>query len=95
MPKRACLAATADIAAKESDKELAALRNVTFDKYGATFVVRSGIRQAMTGADASHVAAIKFNDYDTALACYNSPEYRKAAETRDYAQARQIPVEGV
>lgn len=96
MTKKGYWVAMVDIADQEGYKEYIALNKAAFDKYGAAFVVRAGENQVMEGPDANRVAVIEFKDYQTALACYNSPEYQKAIETRDkYAKAHLSVVEGV
>lgn len=96
MAKKGYWVAMVDIADQEGYKEYIALNKAAFDKYGATFVVRAGRHQVMEGPDANRVAVIEFKDYETALACYNSLEYRKAIETRvKYAKAHLTVVEGV
>lgn len=96
MTKKGYWVAMVDIADQEGYKEYIALNKAAFDKYGATFVVRAGKHQVMEGPDANRVVVIEFKDYETALACYNSPEYRKAVEARvKYAKAHLTVVEGV
>jgi len=96
MTKKGYWVAMVDIADQEGYKEYIALNKAAFDKYGATFVVRAGRHQVMEGPEANRVAVIEFKDYETALACYNSPEYRKAIDTRvKYAKAHLTVVEGI
>lgn len=47
-----------------------------FAKYGARFVTRGGKHQVKEGEVNSRVVVIEFKDYETALACYESPEYQ-------------------
>jgi uncharacterized protein (DUF1330 family) len=96
MTKKGYWVAMVDIADQEGYKEYIALNKAAFDKYGANFVVRAGQHQVMEGPDANRVVVIEFKDYETALACYNSPEYQKAVEVRGkYAKAHLSVVEGV
>ena len=44
-----------------------------FAKYGARFVTRGGKHQVKEGQVNSRVVVIEFKDYETALACYESP----------------------
>jgi uncharacterized protein (DUF1330 family) len=53
-----------------------------FRKYGARFLVRGGPFEAVEGQSRSRNVVIEFKDYATALACYRSPEYAKAAKLR-------------
>jgi len=50
----------------------------------------------MEGPAANRIAVIEFEDFDTAMACYKSPEYQKAVAVREkYAKAHFVVVEGV
>ncbi|MCW2308693.1 DUF1330 domain-containing protein [Rhodobium gokarnense] len=53
-----------------------------FAKYGAKFLVRGGAFTAPEGTPRDRNVVIEFEDYETALACYNSPEYQAAREKR-------------
>lgn len=54
-----------------------------FAKYGARFIVRGGAARQMEGSSKSRTVVIEFKDYETALACYESPEYQAAKALRD------------
>lgn len=96
MTKKGYWVAMVDIADQEGYKEYIALNKAAFDKYGAKFVVRAGKSQIMEGPAANRLAVIEFADFDTALACYNSPEYQKAFAVRqNYSKAHFAVVEGV
>ena len=69
---------------------------VAFSKYGAQFVVRGGQQRVIEGSSKSRTVVIEFSDYETALACYNSPEYREALEIRkNISIGDLVVVEGV
>ena len=53
-----------------------------FRKYGARYLMRGGKSEAVEGKGRSRIVVIEFKDYETALACYRSPEYAKAIELR-------------
>src|SRR5262245_34745411 len=66
-----------------------------FGKYGARFVVRGGRFEAVEGASRARNVVIEFPDYDSALACYRSPEYQKALALRTpHSIADIIVIEG-
>jgi len=66
-----------------------------FEKFGARFVVRGGRFEAMEGSSRPRNVVVEFKDYDTALACYRSPEYQAAREIRAAnADADFVIVEG-
>ncbi len=67
-----------------------------FEKFGAHFVVRGGRYEAMEGSSRERNVVVEFDDYDTALACYRSPEYQAAKTIRNAnADADFVIVEGI
>jgi uncharacterized protein (DUF1330 family) len=62
--------------------EYLAANQIAFRKYGARYVIRAGRHEVMEGALRSRLVMIEFPDYDTALACYRSPEYQHAISLR-------------
>ncbi len=48
-----------------------------FKKCGGRFLVRGGKFTGVEGQARSRNVVIEFPDYDTALACYHSPEYQE------------------
>ena len=66
-----------------------------FEKFGARFLVRGGRYLAKEGQARDRNVVVEFKDYDTALACYQSPEYQVAREIRvANADADFLIVEG-
>ncbi|CUK27429.1 hypothetical protein TA5114_03257 [Cognatishimia activa] len=53
-----------------------------FEKYGAKVLARGGTYHVLEGFDHPRNVVIEFPDLDTALACFNSPEYQAAREHR-------------
>lgn len=67
-----------------------------FEKYGAHFHVRGGRFLAPEGVARDRNVVVEFKDFDTALACYESPEYSAARAIRQAnADADFLIVEGV
>lgn len=96
MTKKGYWVAMVDIADQEGYKDYIALNKAAFDKYGAKFIVRAGKSEVMEGAAANRLAVIEFADFDTAMACYQSPEYQKALAVREkYSKVHFAVVEGV
>jgi uncharacterized protein (DUF1330 family) len=56
---------------------------VAFAKYGAHFLVRGGKHIVTSGKARERNVVIEFRDYETAVACHDSEEYREAAKLRD------------
>jgi uncharacterized protein (DUF1330 family) len=66
-----------------------------FAKYGARFLVRGGASEQKEGALRARHVVIEFKDYATALACFESEEYRRAKALREpVSQADLIVIEG-
>ena len=69
---------------------------VAFAKYGAKFIVRGGQQETQEGKIRTRTVVLEFQDYEMALACYNSPEYKKALAIRkDISTSDLVIVEGV
>ena len=82
-----------DPAAYENYK---AANAVAFAKYGAKFIVRGGKQEIREGQGRARTVVLEFQDYDTAMACYNSPEYQKALAIRkDISNGDLVIVEGM
>ena len=72
-----------------------AANSAIFKKFGGRFVVRGGKFTAVEGQSRSRNVVIEFPDYDTALACYNSPEYQANIKVRQpHSKAELIIIEG-
>jgi uncharacterized protein (DUF1330 family) len=67
----------------------------SFEKYGARFLVRDGRAESVEGASRHRHVVVAFKDYETARACYRSPEYQKTlAFRRDAALIDFIAIAG-
>ena len=79
----------------EGYKKYLAANAAAFRKYGGRFLVRSGKFESKAGVPRARNVVIEFRDYATALACYESPEYRHAiAERGQSAELDLIVIEG-
>jgi uncharacterized protein (DUF1330 family) len=65
---------------------------VAFAKYGARFLARGGKHVVASGKAPARNVVIEFRDYETALACHDSPEYREAAKLRDAGAAVDLVI---
>ena len=66
-----------------------------FEKFGANFIVRGGTFELMKGQAHDRNVVVEFSDYETAMACYRSPEYQKARAIRQaHADADFIIIGG-
>ena len=71
-----------DVHNMDGYKEYIAQNGAVFAKFGAKFLVRGGAHEVREGSSRSRNVVLEFKDYQTALACYNSPEYQAAIKLR-------------
>ena len=84
-----------DVANDEGYKPYAAANPEIFKKFGAKFVVRGGKYECQEGQSRSRNVVIEFPDYETALACYHSPEYQENIKVRQpHSNADLVIIEG-
>ena len=96
MSKKGYWIAMVDVTDPEGYRDYVAANAVAFEKYGAKFVVRAGRNEQPEEPAGTRHVVIEFDSYDTALACYRSPEYQAAlALRRPCSTARLVIVEGV
>jgi len=84
-----------EVSDPERYKDYIAANQIAFRNYGARYVIRGGRHEAVEGSCRSRLVVIEFADYETALACYRSPEYQHAITRRHgHAVADVAIVEG-
>src|SRR5450631_2324589 len=81
-----------DVSDPEAYKSYLSANAIAFGKYGARFLVRAGRAEIKAGALHSRHVVLEFKDYATALACYESEEYRRAIVLRDAASVCDVAV---
>jgi uncharacterized protein (DUF1330 family) len=81
-----------DVSDAEAYKAYVAANAVPFAKYGARFLVRGGRHEIPEGASRPRQVILVFKDYETALACYRSPEYEAAKALRVAASLADIVI---
>lgn len=87
--------ASVDVTDPDGYKAYVAANAEAFRKYGAKFLVRGGKSEAVEGKLRARVVVIEFPSYEQALACYRSPEYRRAMTFRQgKSQADIVIIEG-
>jgi len=87
--------ARVDVHNEDGYKPYAAATPVIFNKFGGRYVVRGGRFTNPEGESRSRNVVIEFKDYDTALACYQSPEYQANIKVRQpHSLADLIIIEG-
>jgi uncharacterized protein (DUF1330 family) len=87
--------ARVDVTDPAGYQKYVAANAAAFRKYGARFVVRGGQCEAPEGSARSRNVVLEFADYDTARACYHSPEYQAAKALRDgCSEADLLIIEG-
>jgi uncharacterized protein (DUF1330 family) len=94
MPK-AYWIARIDVTNMEPYKLYAAGSTDAITKHGGRFLARGGRHEALQGKARGRNVVIEFPNYEAALACWNSPEYKAAKGHRDgNADAEFVLVEG-
>ena len=84
-----------DVHNDEGYKAYAAANPAIFKKFGGRYVVRGGRFEGVEGASRARNVVIEFADYETALACYRSPEYQENIKLRaPHSIAELIVIEG-
>jgi len=84
-----------DVHNEDGYKAYAAANPAIFKTHGGRFLVRGGTFTGVEGKNRSRNVVIEFPDYQTALACYHSPEYQANIKVRlPHAIADLIIIEG-
>ena len=84
-----------DVHNPDGYQHYAAANPAIFKKFGGRFVVRGGKAEAVEGQSRARQVVIEFPDYETAMACYRSPEYQENIKRRlPHSTADLIIVEG-
>lgn len=87
--------ARVDVQNDDGYKPYALANPAIFKKFGGRFVVRAGRFENPEGGSRSRNVVIEFPDYETALACYRSPEYQDNIKVRlPHAVADLVIIEG-
>jgi uncharacterized protein (DUF1330 family) len=87
--------ARVDVHNMDGYKEYVTQNGAVFAKYGAKFLVRGGKHEAKEGTSRSRNVVLEFKDYETALACYHSPEYTHLVKVRSpHAESDLVIIEG-
>ncbi|MDQ7080782.1 MAG: DUF1330 domain-containing protein [Paracoccaceae bacterium] len=84
--------ANVDVDSPEDYAKYVAANAVAFEKYGARFLVRGGKSTVVEGEVRSRIVVLEFKDYETALACYNSPEYQQALRLRLHCSRANLAI---
>src|SRR3954468_12893714 len=79
-----------DVTNPDAYKQYVAANAKAFAKYGAKFLVRGGQAESREGSARARNVVIESKDYETAKACYDSPEYREAMKLRENASTGDL-----
>ena len=87
--------ARVDVSSDDGYKPYAATNQAIFKKFGARYVVRGGKFENPEGSSRKRNVVIEFPSYQTALDCYNSPEYQANIKVRQpHSVADILIIEG-
>jgi uncharacterized protein (DUF1330 family) len=85
-----------DVLNADAFQEYVKANEKAFNLYGARFLARAGRHTVVEGVSRRRNTIIEFPSYDSALNCWNSPEYQEARRLRaDAAEIDIVIVEGV
>jgi uncharacterized protein (DUF1330 family) len=94
MPKGYWIARV-DVHDEDGYKRYVAANGPVFKKFGARFLVRGAPATLKEGSARARNVVLEFDSYQTALDCYNSPEYQQLLALRQpHAQADLVVIEG-
>ena len=79
---KACIIARVTVHDADAYARYAALAPVAMKKYGARVLARGGRSEALEGEARARNVVLEFDDYETAKAYFNSPEYQEARSHR-------------
>lgn len=72
-----------EVSDPEGYKAYVAANAEAFRKHGGRFLARGGRMEVMEGGSRPRIVVVEFPDYESALACYRSPEYAAAMAKRE------------
>jgi uncharacterized protein (DUF1330 family) len=84
--------ARVDVTDPEAYQAYVAANAKAFGKYKARFLVRAGRIVVKEGSTRARNVVIEFDDYATALACYESAEYGEALRLRRNASVADVVI---
>lgn len=92
MTKKGYWMAMVDVTDPETYRKYIEANGAAFAKYGARFVVRAGRSTSPEGPTGNRHVLVEFDSYETALACYHSPEYQEALKFRLAASTGHVVI---
>ncbi len=92
MTKKGYWMAMVDVRDADVYKRYIEANGAAFAKYGAKFLVRAGRFSNPEGPTGNRHVIIEFPSYETALACYESPEYKEALKHRLAASVGKVVI---
>jgi uncharacterized protein (DUF1330 family) len=81
-----------DVTNPDAYRQYVAANGTAFAKFGGRFLVRGGKFESMEGTSRQRNVVIEFPTYDAALACWTSPEYKKAHKLRADASVGDLVI---
>jgi uncharacterized protein (DUF1330 family) len=84
--------ASVDVTNMEEYQKYVQANAAPFSEFGGRFIIRGGASETREGASRSRTVVIEFPDYQTALDCYDSPEYLHAKTFRENASDCDIVI---
>lgn len=77
---------------EDAFQEYAKLWKPVSEKYGARMLTAGGKSETPEGAAHERVLIVEFDSYQTALDCYNDPDYQASLPFADKAYNRELTI---
>ena len=71
------------VAERETQKEYGKKATIAIQKYSGKFLVRGGKNRTNDGIESPRTVVVEFPDYNTAINCYDSKDYKDAHNILD------------
>lgn len=81
-----------DVHDEDAYARYAAIATEAITAHGGTFEARGGRYRQMEGSDRPRNVVARFPSFEAAIACYESPRYREAAEIAVSAATRELVI---
>ena len=81
-----------DVKDAEAYGEYVKIATESVAEHGGVFLARGGRYQQMEGRDRPRNVVARFNSFEDAIACYNSPRYQEAVKIAKAASERDLVI---
>ena len=80
----------------QKQKEYALKAKPAVEKFSGKFIARGGKNRTNDGMNSPRIVIVEFPDYDTAIKCYDSDDYKEAHDIiKDHVIRHHSIIEGI